>query len=106
MLNIEKYKDEILKVMKQDSGIPAVNKKGEFCLCNPYHCDECKWQKSSGNCATNFINWCLEEEVSTPRAEKIWMGMEQYTCPNCGTTVSGKKVTHYCYNCGQKLEWR
>lgn len=67
MTNFEKYKDEILEIMKT-YGRPA-RVKGKFCGCHGTDCDECEFLKyGDRGCVGNFLLWLYEEyKESAPK---------------------------------------
>ena len=65
MLNIEKYKDEIKKLMVDDSVLPGVSKDGKLIPCiDEETCKDCKFETDDGLCSGDkeFIDWCLEDD--------------------------------------------
>ena len=65
MLNIEKYKDEIKKLMVDDAVLPGVSKDGKLIPCiDEEACEDCKFVTDDGLCSGDkgFIDWCLEDD--------------------------------------------
>ena len=62
MTNFEKYKDEILKIIKTSkSGIAGV-KDGIPFPCNIINCSECSLNGDGSNCIHNFIKRLYEDD--------------------------------------------
>ena len=63
MLNIEKYKDEIRKIMSSH-GVPGISKDGKPVACTGESCKECRFTTDDGLCDGDerFIDWCLEDD--------------------------------------------
>ena len=63
MLNIEKYKDEIRKIMSSH-GVPGISKDGKPVACTGESCKECRFTTDDGLCDgdARFIDWCLEDD--------------------------------------------
>ena len=65
MLNIEKYKDEIKKLIADGAALPGVSKDGKLIPCiDEESCEDCKFVTDNGLCCGNkgFIDWCLEDD--------------------------------------------
>ena len=65
MLNIEKYKDEIKKLIADGAALPGISKDGKLIPCiDEETCEDCKFVTDNGLCSGNkgFIDWCLEDD--------------------------------------------
>lgn len=53
-----------------------------------------------------------QSQKSIPKKPKKLKKLKLYMCPTCGNAGltkyarNGRNENYYCYNCGQKLDWR
>jgi hypothetical protein len=98
MLNIEKYRDEIKKLVIKNDFLPGMSKDGKLIECwgqGEAECGTCKYATNDGSCDGDerFIDWCLEDD-GTEKAKNSCEG-----CRYSGdASFSGMKVCTECCN--------
>lgn len=68
-----------------------------------YNCDRCgaTYEKHTQICLCPECEKILDKEIAKkPLPYKGWDGK----CPTCGV-IFVDRLTNYCRNCGQKLDW-
>lgn len=60
MTNFEKYRDEILEILKSESGVALDMHGNKVFACKNSFCKDCKFQDES-DCTQSFIKWLYEE---------------------------------------------
>ena len=89
--------------------------------CKRYECDDCTEKCASQapwDCPAydDFVDCAIamlkEQEPKTVRSIRTVAQKSYGYCPSCGRGLdsyrdrnSGEHITHFCYNCGQKVKW-
>ena len=95
MTNLEKYKDEIMKIIKTSrSGIAGI-KGGIPTPCNMVSCSECDiGNRENSTCIHNFIKWLYEDDgEKTDGCDGCIYedeGIDKYPCSRCRNNFTNK----------------
>lgn len=66
MINFEKYKNEVLRILEvSECEIPGA-KNGILTICNSMPCNECDFHGDDINCVHEFIKWLYEDDGEEP----------------------------------------
>lgn len=105
MLNFEKHKAEIWRVININKRLPAVV-KGKVVPCGDDTCATCELMNTGRWCGLNFMRWAMEEaeDENAPKPEEPVLK----PCPFCGgeagITAVGWRWTIKCDTCYVETE--
>ena len=74
MINAEKYRDKLLKFIKErDAGSFTFSKgeEGKFWQCGGRRCSECGMSKERSNCTVARLKWLLSEYKEPVKLTKL-----------------------------------
>lgn len=96
MINLEKYKDEIIKIFNEKRKIIAREKNtGRLISCGDISCGCCQFLH--GDCVTNMFEWMLEEyQEPVPKLTKAEKGFCEIL--DYGYIARDKNGDLYLYN--------
>lgn len=69
MLNFEKYKDEILKIVEENGDFAVDKKTNKICRCNGMSCVNCKFDNKY--CNIIKLKWLYKEQVQLTHDEYV-----------------------------------
>lgn len=85
MINAEKYRDELLKFIKErDAGSFTFSKgeEGKFWQCGGRRCSECGMSKERSNCTVARLKWLLSEYKEPIKVSKLEYDILKYLADN------------------------
>lgn len=85
MINGEKYRDELLKFIKErDAGSFTFSKveEGKFWQCGGRRCSECGMSKERSNCTVARLKWLLSEYKEPIKVSKLEYDILKYLADN------------------------
>lgn len=104
MITVNNYKafHGVMRIHPKSKCVPVIEKKGDW-LYKPksdtWHCDDIAYP----------AKFCVvvSDDAEKEIAKKLLPDNRYYgigMCPTCGVVFTSR-TTHYCGNCGQKLDW-
>ena len=109
MINAEKYRDKLLKFIKEkDAGSFTFSKgkEGSFWQCGGRRCSECGMSKERSNCTVARLKWLLSEYKEPVKLTELEHGILEYLLENrqYGFVVRERNGIIYAYKSKQKKE--
>jgi hypothetical protein len=109
MINAEKYRDKLLKFIKEkDAGSFTFSKgkEGSFWQCGGRRCSECGMSKERSNCTVARLKWLLSEYKEPVKLTELEHGILEYLLENrlYGFVVRERNGFIYIYKSNPKKE--
>ena len=109
MINAEKYRDKLLKFIKEkDAGSFTFSKgkEGSFWQCGGRRCSECGMSKERSNCTVARLKWLLSEYKEPVKLTELEHGILEYLLENrqYGFVVRERNGIIYAYKSKPKKE--
>jgi hypothetical protein len=109
MINAEKYRDKLLKFIKEkDAGSFTFSKgkEGSFWQCGGRRCSECGMSKERSNCTVARLKWLLSEYKKPVKLTELEHGILEYLLENrqYGFVVRERSGFIYIYKSNPKKE--